>query len=39
MPLGTGNDFCNSLGFGGNLGIDYLYKFFVIFNSEQLKPQ
>ena len=39
MPLGTGNDFSRSLGLMGNLGIDYLYKYFCIFNNENLKPK
>lgn len=37
MPLGTGNDLCNSLGFGTNLGINYLHKFFDKLNNKKSK--
>ena len=37
MPLGTGNDLSNSLGFGNNLGINYFYKFFQKLNSNKIK--
>lgn len=39
MPLGTGNDFSNSLGLMGNLGVDYLYKYLVLINNKYVKPK
>lgn len=37
MPCGTGNDLSNSLGFGCNLGINYLHTFFSKVNSLDTK--
>ncbi len=38
MPVGNGNDVCNTLGFGCNLGINYLHKYFEqINNSKDVK--
>ena len=33
MPVGTGNDLANSLGFGCNLGVNYLHTFFDKVNN------